>query len=382
MEPLDGALELGPTSRAFPRTSPGHLHLTPHFGLVHLQFDRQPASGSPLARPNQPTASPRSCAVYRRRSSSIASAGVSVCVCAVCPYLASRPPPESRNRLATTKTATDSEPDPDPTPSTQPDTARRSFAAVDLPAKSSAPLDSGHGPSASSRSRRLVDEALLAGEPTPRDTQDSFAGSIDGDTQDPDFADAQGHPQSPPPRYPTSEASASTLASLVSYRTAPPPFSSLFVATSPLQQPDAAAQDLLDAALAHAEHLDRETTAPREDSSAPAYEPSVASGSAHPSTAFHDTVQETKRALPQDSKGEPSSRAKDEDAEPPPAYEEGYSPLQSFTYVMAAAGGASSIITQVQQGGSPINTLGGEKLIGGANSLGEPHGTPLLTMQL
>lgn len=27
---------------------------------------------------------------------------------------------------------------------------------------------------------------------------------------------------------------------------------------------------------------------------------------------------------------------------------------------MAAAGGASSIITQVQQGGPPINTIGGE----------------------
>lgn len=49
-----------------------------------------------------------------------------------------------------------------------------------------------------------------------------------------------------------------------------------------------------------------------------------------------------------------------DDGEPPPPYTEGYSPLESFTYVMAAAGGASSIITQVQQtGGPPINTLGG-----------------------
>ena len=49
-----------------------------------------------------------------------------------------------------------------------------------------------------------------------------------------------------------------------------------------------------------------------------------------------------------------------EDGEPPPPYTEGYSPLESFPYVMAAAGGASSIITQVQQtGGPPINTLGG-----------------------
>lgn len=51
--------------------------------------------------------------------------------------------------------------------------------------------------------------------------------------------------------------------------------------------------------------------------------------------------------------------AREEDPEPPPAYSEGPSPLQSFTYVMATAGGASSIITQVQQGGPPTNTLGG-----------------------
>ena len=54
----------------------------------------------------------------------------------------------------------------------------------------------------------------------------------------------------------------------------------------------------------------------------------------------------------------PSS--KEEDLEPPPAYSEGPSPLHSFTFVMATAGGASSIITQVQQGGPPTSTLGGE----------------------
>lgn len=52
--------------------------------------------------------------------------------------------------------------------------------------------------------------------------------------------------------------------------------------------------------------------------------------------------------------------SKEEDLEPPPAYSEGPSPLQSFTFVMATAGGASSIITQVQQGGPPTSTLGGE----------------------
>lgn len=152
------------------------------------------------------------------------------------------------------------------------------------------------------------------------------------------------HLRSPPPQYPASEASASSvLTSLVSYRTAPPPFSSLFVAPSSLELQDP-------------------NTVAQESSSAPAYEPSVASASAHSATAFHETLAETKHALPRDTKGESTSRSKDDDAEPPPAYDEGYSPLQSFTYVMAAAGGAASIITQVQQGGPPINTLGGERI--------------------
>ena len=69
---------------------------------------------------------------------------------------------------------------------------------------------------------------------------------------------------------------------------------------------------------------------------------------------------ETKAALPADNKGESSKSA--EEAEPPPPYTEGYSPLASFTYVMAAAGTAASIITQVQQGAPPpVNTLSGEK---------------------
>ena len=68
---------------------------------------------------------------------------------------------------------------------------------------------------------------------------------------------------------------------------------------------------------------------------------------------------ETKAVLPRDTKGESSSRNLD-DGEPPPPYTEGSSPLDAFAYVMAAAGGPSSIITQVQQSaGPPINTLGG-----------------------
>ncbi|KAK4560453.1 hypothetical protein LTR86_005649 [Recurvomyces mirabilis] len=68
-------------------------------------------------------------------------------------------------------------------------------------------------------------------------------------------------------------------------------------------------------------------------------------------------LAETKAALPRDTKD-----SKDlDDGEPPPPYTEGSSPLEGFTYVMAAAGGAASILTQVQQGGpAPLNTaLGG-----------------------
>ncbi|KAI1772284.1 hypothetical protein F4818DRAFT_449621 [Hypoxylon cercidicola] len=92
---------------------------------------------------------------------------------------------------------------------------------------------------------------------------------------------------------------------------------------------------------------------------APAYAP-LASGSDSPlerPASFEETVAETKRALPRDVKGE-SGQKGDDPSEPPPAYSEGDSPLLSFTYLMAAAGGASSIITQVQQGGPPVNAIG------------------------
>ena len=78
------------------------------------------------------------------------------------------------------------------------------------------------------------------------------------------------------------------------------------------------------------------------------------------SPAASSVVAETKAALPRDTKDGQGSKDLD-DGEPPPPYTEGSSPLEGFTYVMAAAGGAASIITQVQQGGpAPINTaLGG-----------------------
>ncbi|KAH0440239.1 hypothetical protein CcaCcLH18_02609 [Colletotrichum camelliae] len=91
---------------------------------------------------------------------------------------------------------------------------------------------------------------------------------------------------------------------------------------------------------------------------APAYAPtsSIISSNQPASSSFDQALANTKRGLPQDKKG--AAASKDENTEPPPAYSEGPSPLQSFTFLMATAGGASSIITQVQQGGPPINAIG------------------------
>ncbi|KAL7954263.1 hypothetical protein V8C34DRAFT_317475 [Trichoderma compactum] len=147
--------------------------------------------------------------------------------------------------------------------------------------------------------------------------------------------------QSPPPQYPISEASSSR----------PPPFSSLF--SSVQDHPSGEAFGKFPAVVPEGS-ASASVAAPAYgyDSRAPEpFDPDRAAA-----RAFQDPVAETKRALPRDTKGE-SSR-KDDDAEPPPAYSEGDSPLHTFSYVMAAAGGASSIITQVQQGGPPINAIG------------------------
>lgn len=165
--------------------------------------------------------------------------------------------------------------------------------------------------------------------------------------------------QSPPPQYPTSEASASSS----TFRP-PPPFSSLYSTNTPLLDPEAAAATVLEPCEPYKESVedcDNLFTAESSSSAAaPAYAPSeqvaLESSSSNNTARFQD---ETKRALPQDTKAGRSA-SKEEEAEPPPAYSEGSSPLQSFTYLMAAAGGAASIITQVQQGGPPINTIGGQ----------------------
>ncbi|KAL6872305.1 hypothetical protein HDV57DRAFT_520294 [Trichoderma longibrachiatum] len=151
--------------------------------------------------------------------------------------------------------------------------------------------------------------------------------------------------QSPPPQYPVSEASSSSR---------PPPFSSLF--SSVQDHPCGEPFGKFPAVVAAEGSASASVAAPAYgyDSDSRAPEPVDPDQAA--ARAFQDPVAETKRALPRDTKGE-SSR-KDDDAEPPPAYSEGDSPLLTFSYVMAAAGGASSIITQVQQGGPPINAIG------------------------
>lgn len=72
--------------------------------------------------------------------------------------------------------------------------------------------------------------------------------------------------------------------------------------------------------------------------------------------------QEPKQAellsFPELSQSSPSYSIQDRES-PPPPYTESLSPLVSFTFCMAAAGGSSSIITQVQQGAPHITSLSG-----------------------
>jgi G patch domain-containing protein 1 len=174
--------------------------------------------------------------------------------------------------------------------------------------------------------------------------------------------------QSPPPRYPASESPSSPR---------PPPFSSLYqdhadngdnASVAPERSAPSSSGKYVAARIAY-KSID-EGEASGSACAAPAYVETNAPFESEPSSAdveaaaaadtarafLLDPVAETKQALPQDNKGE-SSR-KDDDAEPPPAYTEGDSPLLTFTYLMAAAGGAASIITQVQQGGPPVNAIG------------------------
>ncbi|KAL2816147.1 peptidase family M49-domain-containing protein [Aspergillus granulosus] len=139
----------------------------------------------------------------------------------------------------------------------------------------------------------------------------------------------------PPPHSPCSEASSSSFCSL-----RPPPFSSLVFssATDPHRPEPSAFESGCASPSAFSPLLSEHEPLEPEPSSA--------------------LVADTKSTLSRDPKGDQGGKSAD-DGEPPPPYTEGDSPIDSFTYVMAAAGGASSIITQVQQtAGPPINTLG------------------------
>lgn len=203
--------------------------------------------------------------------------------------------------------------------------------------KLSSPIDSIPGQSESAGLNNTPPASpTLEQESTPKQRRYS----VEDDQDDHDLNSVQ----SPPPQYPASETSNVSC---------PPPFSSLF--TTDHHKDDGSQLDAANSVdtrpfYAQAPVLYPRAQASSSSTAAPAY------ASIAPSSSF---FAETKAALPQDTKGESSgSKEKDDDAEPPPAYSEGDSPLLSFTYLMAAAGGASSIITQVQQGGPPINAIG------------------------
>lgn len=143
---------------------------------------------------------------------------------------------------------------------------------------------------------------------------------------------------------PESQLPASSLLPSLS----PPPFSSLYF-------PPPSSPDTFRTALV-------EPDPPPEFCPGPSVEGAVEATEVYntAATSVATTVEaEAKAALPKDTKGE-SSHKGTEEGEPPPPYTEGSSPLDSFTYLMAATGGPTSIITQVQQGGGPpLNTLAG-----------------------
>lgn len=208
-----------------------------------------------------------------------------------------------------------------------PVTATSNTVKLSAPTSRPPTSNSGSGPSASAPSAAIDDRHIY--DLTDTDT--------DSDTH---------RELSPPPQYPASEAPSSPR---------PPPFSSLF--SPPPPSPEETQQRCCSGkyvpSTVAATSLPPPTVG-EASSVAPAY--TEFETEALETTPFEARVAETKRSLPQDTKEASSSK---DDTEPPPAYsEEGYSPLPSFNFIMAAAGGASSIITQVQQGGPPVNAIG------------------------
>ncbi|KAH6842912.1 hypothetical protein B0I37DRAFT_436846 [Chaetomium sp. MPI-CAGE-AT-0009] len=235
------------------------------------------------------------------------------------------------------------------TPGSQPFSGNWASCISASAAPSWAPRSSSFG-SISSK-RRSVDEE--AGIPEPPDTvaETNLArfNEVDAELIPPtDDENSPSRQRSPPPQYPASEAAGPSA-----FRP-PPSFSSLFPA-----QDHEASESVLEPCEPYKAVVEdtSEAVASASASAAPAYAPAdhqVAPESSNSASAALRLQDETKRALPRDNKG----GTKDEESEPPPAYSEGSSPLDSFTYLMAAAGGAASIITQVQQGGPSLNPLG------------------------
>ncbi|MCJ1475607.1 hypothetical protein MMC13_004270 [Lambiella insularis] len=197
------------------------------------------------------------------------------------------------------------------------------FAASKL-FKLSATRDSSDGSSVSDSVAPRRDTRILV-----RQSEERLSFRVSTEACEPDL--------DPEPAYPGLAASSSSIPSLPR----PPPFSSLFFPSPSFS-----------AAVAQAKAYVTEPDPCALPAFAPA--PPFDSLTNLPSAA----EAEVKAALPRDSKAESSGKGLD-DGEPPPPYTEGSSPLEGFAYVMAAAGGAASIITQVQQGGpAPVNTLG------------------------
>ncbi|MCJ1403283.1 hypothetical protein MMC11_006506 [Xylographa trunciseda] len=196
--------------------------------------------------------------------------------------------------------------------------------AASKPFKLSAPRVSSDGSSVS-------DSAALKRETYPQFEQADECISFAVPPQDykPSF--------DPEPAYPGPAASSSSSPPSA----LPPPFSSLY---------------FLPASINTAVEQAKALVTEPDPSTLSAFKPALPFQS--PSNLPSAAETEVKAALPRDTKGEPSSKGLD-DGEPPPPYTEGSIPLDGFTYVMAAAGGAASIITQVQQGApAPVNTLG------------------------
>lgn len=151
------------------------------------------------------------------------------------------------------------------------------------------------------------------------------------------------HDDSRPPYIVTAPSAARTLLTTAGESLYPPPFSSLFFPSDDAAEESDKACD---------------TAAQSDSTPASAHAPRYCSESS--SAASTTAVAETKAALPRDTRDGSSSKDID-DGEPPPPYSEGFSPLDSFTYVMASAGGPASILTQASQhsGGPPINALAG-----------------------